>query len=964
MIKYSFFSKILLLLISIAFGGLDLSAYEKIKLTQKEKFFIQNNPVITLGIGEEWEPHVIIKKNGHITGFDAEILYIINERTGAKFELYPTAWAKAQKLAKEGKIDGLSAGLAQERRKTYLNFSEPYIRIQQMVIVAKGNPHEINSKADVNGHTIGVYKGNVADELTAKEFKKSKIIVFDTQKELLAAVTTGKVDVCFGNATIMYNAAKEGNTGLQFACSLNKTISLVFGIRKDWPEAISILNKGLKSIPEHKMTHIKDKWFNVSFQRNYRYDLVWKILIGVAIVAILVLLWLRKLRRVNRNLQDAMTTAADAKKHLDLAFKTARMGSWDFAPDDEILILDEQLEELHGLEPGSFGGTLETWLKLLHPEDVESTVKKIKIALASLDEYIENHRVILKDGSIRHLTSKGKVFRNSQGKAIRVTGLTWDITELKESEFALSAAKELAEAATKAKSDFLANMSHEIRTPMNAILGLNYLQQQTNLNPKQLGYVRNIEYSAKSLLVIIDDILDLSKIEAGKLNIENSEFNLNEVFENLSIMMRAKAQNMDIEFIIAKSNDIPNLLIGDSHRLGQVLINLTGNAIKFTEKGEVKVTVEKVKLNKGTAILKFSVSDTGIGLSSEQKNKLFQSFQQADHSTTRKYGGTGLGLSISKKLVELMHGEIGVDSVHGEGSTFFFIIKFKISDKKEISQENKSEKVYAEESIRGARILLVEDNQINQQLAKEILESKGLSVEVADNGKLGVDMIAKNKEKYDLVLMDIQMPVMDGYAATEILRKNKKNHSLPIIGMTADAMEGVEDIAINSGMNDYITKPIDVKTMLETIAKWLKPQSIRSTEKKEMPTDMELPEISGIDTESGLKYATGNKKLYKKVLFEFADGNKNFKNKMLNALNKKDTELATRTAHSLKGESGSIGADELFAGIKELEKLLYTDITDMNTITQCLNKVDELLLPIIEKIDKYKNSRQESKSNP
>ena len=639
-----------------------------------------------------------------------------------------------------------------------------------------------------------------------------------------------------------------------------------------------------------------------------------------------------------------------------------------------------------------------------------------------------------------------------------------DINAQKEVKTQLLEAKEQAEFATRAKSDFLANMSHEIRTPMNAIIGLNHLLRKTRLDAKQKDYAKKVGQAAENLLGIINDILDFSKIEAGKLEIEAINFELDDVLANLSSMMSIKAGDKDIELLIAKEKGLPTHLVGDPLRIGQVLLNLSTNAIKFTEKGEVAVRVQKMTQTKKFAELKFIVRDTGIGITPEQKAKLFQSFQQADTSTTRKYGGTGLGLSISKGLIEQMGGQLEVESAVGKGSTFFFTVQFDlhsekkkkkrvipmvleglhvlIADDNELARQilqdycedftfnvetaedgeeavrktveagepfdlilmdwkmpkksgieaaieirnsttikkqpqitmvtsygreevrkkaenagleaflikpvNQSllydtiiqvmgteiESVDTHDSdestpedhlahIRGASILLVEDNKINRQVATELLEHEGVRVTAAHNGKEAIQQVTEFENSFDMVFMDLQMPIMDGYEATQAIRKDDRFKELPIVALTADAMKGVVERTQEVGCNGYITKPIDPEELTLTVARWVKPEALRKVvvshaqEKTQEPNTEQPLAFNTINVESGLKRVAGNRELYENILFQFLETAKTLPEAQ-EALKAGDRETADRIVHTIKGVAGNLGAEALFESVEQL----------------------------------------------
>jgi CheY-like chemotaxis protein len=619
-------------------------------------------------------------------------------------------------------------------------------------------------------------------------------------------------------------------------------------------------------------------------------------------------------------------------------------------------------------------------------------------------------------------------------------------------------------------------MSHEIRTPMNAVIGMAHLAMKTELTAKQYDYLKKIDISAKALLGIINDILDFSKIEAGKLDMEAVDFQLENTLDNISMLVGIKTQEKGLELLFKTDPAVPTALVGDPLRLGQILINLSNNAVKFTDTGEVVISTELVKKDKAQVTLKFSVRDTGIGMTKEQAAKLFQPFSQADSSTTRKYGGTGLGLTISKRLAEMMGGEIWVESEAGQGSTFSFTANFglgKEAAKKsfhpsrdlrrmkvlvvddnatsrdilqemlgsfsfevtlaasgpegitelekanedrpielvimdwkmpgmdgieasrriknhtglnkipailmvtaygreklmqqaegmglegfmlkpvspsmlfdatmqafgeavpEISRAAQRHEKEAEvlQHLQGAHVLLVEDNEINQQVAREILEGVGLNVAIATNGQEAVNAVKENS--YDAVLMDVQMPVMDGYTATREIRKDEGNEELPIIAMTAHAMAGDADKSLEVGMNGHVTKPIDPDQLFSTLQKWIKPgekrvpvqQSEVSVEQFKfdmtMPAEDELPEsLSGFDLAGGLRRLQGNKKLYRKLLLSFAKDYKGVANEIRQSLEAEEFDQAHSLVHNLKGLAGNLAATQIQAAAVNLEKLV------------------------------------------
>ena len=490
-------------------------------------------------------------------------------------------------------------------------------------------------------------------------------------------------------------------------------------------------------------------------------------------------------------------------------------GSWEVNLVTGQSIWSAEAYRIYGLTPQKDSGpNNEEFETLIHPEDFSKYRDAVVKAIKNGESCNYDFRILMPTGEIKHIQSIGKPVRDENGRTIKLLGAIQDITARKIAQQEVLKAKEEAETAAMARTLFLATMSHEMRTPMNAVIGLTNLLLANEPRADQIENLNTLHFSAKHLLEIINDILDLNKIEAGKIEFESIDFNLKELVRNIRASLHQTATEKGIALKVFFDGDLPDLLTGDPVRLGQILTNLCNNAVKFTLEGTVTVMLSIVSQTNTDIKVKFEVIDTGIGIPADKLESVFDVFTQASTEITRKFGGTGLGLAITKRLVELQGGKIIIESQVDKGSTFSFDLTFKKSN---TILSQKAEKGTAK-ALTGVRILLAEDNKINVMVARQFLKKWGVDFDVAENGAIAVQMV--QQKNYDVVLMDLSMPEMDGYAATETIRslEEEKYKSIPIVALTASAMGDIKDKAFAAGMVDYISKPFDPDDLYQKLA--------------------------------------------------------------------------------------------------------------------------------------------------
>lgn len=935
------------------FTTVTFAATNEINLTPAEKAFIEKHPEIHLGVDPKFIPYEFFDSDGEYKGIAADYIKLLSDRTGLKMTVAKDlSWSEAYQKAVEKQLDVLPCISKTRERENYFIYSQPYYPFQRVIYINESNNY-IKSFHDLWNTKVAV-QANTSHHSYLKTFPSIQLSLYPSVKEALQAVAIGKETAFIGNyATSNYLIKSNGITGLKYIkLKAEQEEYLYFAVRDDWPELVSIINKGLASITEEEKIAINNRWIGVEQKFDYRNVIKVAVILGLLIL--ISFYWIVRLRKE---------------------------------------------------------------------------------------------------------VSKRKIIQEE-----------------------LKSARDEAESANHIKSIFLARMSHEIRTPLNAIIGMAYLMKKTNINSTQYNYLDRITDASNNMLGIINDILDFSKIEAGKIEIEKTPFNLDKLLGQIINILSFKIEEQGIDFSIENDPDLPSSFLGDPTRIGQVLINIVNNAIKFTPQGMVSVTVHRLKKEQDLYTLEFVVKDSGIGMSEEQIDQIFKPFDQGDSSISRRFGGTGLGLSISKNLLEMMGGEIQVESVLGEGSTFrvqltleaepdqkheisnairsvyFHNLRVLVIEKSDLntkllkyylhsfgiaaefaSTETESMQLIKQALAKGARpynlliidyetpkdggiafygdlkhltamtempkcilmiplaredlfsalaaeridfgihkpilpsvlfnaiieifniemlkihgqtlqaatpetstvnypyhVLIVEDNKTNQFIAQSILEQSGFKASITENGQEGYDFFTAHQDDLDVILMDLHMPVLNGFEATALIRA--KDTNIPIIAMTADAIAGIEEKCSIIGINHYISKPFNPDIFVATILEVMESQKGRVRS-------------NSLDVADGIKRLGGKSDLYYLVLEEYYKENLEVPLILQETIKLANYKEAAQIVHKIKSSSGNIGAQQLYKAASVLQNSLSDKNPEkITTLHQDFQKQLQQVLLEIEQI--------------
>lgn len=1051
------------------------------KLTNLQQEYLLNKGEITMCVDPSWLPFESIEDSEHI-GMVADIYKMFEKQLGVPIRLIETStWAQSLEYAKTRKCDILSAAAKTPSREKYLNFTTPYLKFPE-VIVTRDSEVFINDFEDVISKKIGVVKNSAISELLKIKYPSINLVESKNVVEGLYQVSSGEL-YGFVNTTAAtsYVIAKNGMNHLKIASKTGIEYFLRIAIRSDEPQLAMIFNQLIRHIDKQEVSKIKDKWLTVKMEEVVDYTLLYQLLAWFVAIVIVIMIWNRKLKV---EVEERKLAQKETNKFMQI-IEQSKVS----------IILTNTHGVIQYLNPYCLEETGYTF-----EECVGKRPNIFKSGLQDNEFYAELWKTINSgktwNGEFSNKRKNGEVFWESATIApifdehhniSFFVSIKENITDKKKVQKELVVAQKAAHKANQAKSDFLAKMSHEIRTPMNAILGMLYLLEKTKLNHQQENYITKASGAANSLLGVINDILDFSKIEANKLEIKNAKFDLHTLINEVLSIMSVKAEEKDLELLTFYNRDFPMYVVGDSLRLSQILNNLLSNAIKFTPKGEIFVSMDVVDSTKEEATLRFSVKDSGIGISKENQGKLFKEFSQVDESATRSFHGTGLGLAISKRLANLLGGDIWIEkSQENLGTTICFTIKvellkdaydyrFKLPDLAQhlkvlvvddnelaakvlqeilfsfeydvdvvytgmdaiakVHQttydlvlldykmpylngietyksykeklEDKTPKTllitaYSQELIsknidqygiagvltkpispstlydtimeslnqhlsiskefntykndenffNGIKVLLVEDNEINQEFAVTLLESYNMDVTVANNGLEAIDKI--QSKEFSFVLMDIQMPKLDGLQATKQIRSMDDIYfkEVPIIALSANALVGDKEKSIAVGMNEHITKPINPHQLFETLKSFLSDLPTSMTDTIETYILLEKLDKSILNYDEAMYRMNGNETAYIKILQQFSQRYREVDTQLDMLASNNEIKKLKEKIHEIKGVAGNIAAVKLYDNLTIVNDLLNHDkIPD----TSLFKTFKTNLYSVCSEIDKLKN---------